>query len=87
MNNTTNPVESAPAESQSSLSTLEIVIGLFALLLALAAVVVAIIQLHRSRPATQRHQQPEPEVGQITTELSTIANDVANAGSIGSNIR
>jgi flagellar basal body-associated protein FliL len=87
MNHTAAPAESAPAGLGSSPSTIEIILGLLALLLALAAVVIAAIQLHQVRTASHRPRQPEPELGQINIELPIVTNHVADIDSVGNNAR
>jgi hypothetical protein len=87
MNNTADLAESAPAGPGYSPSTIEVIIGLFALVLALATVVIAIIQLHQARAARHQHRQPEPELGQANIELPTITSHVAVTDPVGNNTR
>jgi flagellar basal body-associated protein FliL len=87
MNNTADLAESAPAGPGYSPSTIEVIIGLLALVLALATVVIAIIQLHQARAARHQHRQPEPELGQANIELPTITSHVAVTDPVGNNTR
>lgn len=68
MNNTASQPESASADSGPS--TIEIIIGLLALVLALAAVVVAIAQLHLAR--TTKRRQSDPESGQTNIAMTPM---------------
>ena len=62
MNHTTGPSESSPAISDQSPFTVEIIIGLLALTLALAGVVVAVAQYLQVRDAQRRHSDIEAGV-------------------------
>jgi hypothetical protein len=83
MNDTASLGESAPAGPGSSPS-LEAIIELLALILALAGVVVAIIELHQAIEARRRRRQPEPELGLTNIELPAITNHVADTDPVGS---
>jgi hypothetical protein len=77
MNNTMGQLE--PASADSGPSTIEIIIGLLALALALAAVIVGIAQYLLAR--AERRRQSDPEFGQTNIEMmpvvpsNTSAND------------
>jgi flagellar basal body-associated protein FliL len=85
MNATTGQPD--PASTDSGPSTIEIIIGFLALVLALAAVVVGVAQYFQARAAKHQRRQPEPELGQTNIELSTITNHVADTDSVASNAR
>jgi flagellar basal body-associated protein FliL len=59
-----------PASADSGPSTIEIIIGLLALLLALAAVVVGVAQYLLAR--AERRRQSDPESGQPNTEMMPV---------------
>jgi hypothetical protein len=69
MNNTVAPAGPAPIESGRP-STLEVIIGLLALVLALAAVVVGIAQYLQTRAARRRHPDTESGVELTPTNPS-----------------
>jgi hypothetical protein len=77
MNNTLGPAGPAPIDS--GLSPIEITIGLLALILALAAVVVGVAQYLQARAA--KHRKSDPESG---AELSVITSRQSNNGYVGS---
>jgi hypothetical protein len=81
MNNTIAPAGPAPIASSPPF-TLEIIIGLLALILALAGVVVGVAQYLQARAA--RRRQPDPESG---VELSIIQRSLSNTLSVGSDYR
>jgi hypothetical protein len=81
MNNTVVPDGPAPINSELP-STIEIIIGGLALVLALAAVVVGIAQYLQARAAKRR--QSDPESG---TELSVVQRRQSDAESVGSGPR
>jgi hypothetical protein len=68
MNNTLGPAEPAPINSGPS--TIEVIIGLLALVLALAAVVIGVAQYIQARAAKRR--QMDLEIGQTTIEMPTM---------------
>ena len=73
--------ESAPADSGPS--TIEIIIGLLALVLALAAVVVGIAQYLLAR--AERRRQSDPESGQANIEmLPVVPSHASGAESVAS---
>jgi hypothetical protein len=80
MNNTLGPAGPAPIDS--GLSPIEITIGLLALILALAAVVVGVAQYLQARAAKRRQSDPESGV-----ELSVVHSRQSDAESVGSGPR
>jgi hypothetical protein len=78
MDNTVVPDGPAPINSGLP-STIEIIIGLLALVLALAAVVVGVAQYLQARAAKRR--QSDPESG---TELSVVQRRPSDTHSVGS---
>jgi hypothetical protein len=83
MKDTTGQPE--PASADSAPSTIEIIIGLLALVLALAAVVVGVAQYLQAKAA--RRRQADPESGQTDIELQTTSNHMADTGFVGGNTR
>jgi hypothetical protein len=81
MNNTLAPAAPAPTISGPPF-TLEIIIGLLALILALAGVVVGVAQYLQARAARRRQSDPESGV-----ELSIIQRSLSDALSVGSGYR
>jgi hypothetical protein len=81
MNNTLAPAGPAPIASGLPF-TLEIIIGLLALILALAGVVVGVAQYLQARAARRRQSDPESGV-----ELSIIQRSLSDALSVGSGYR
>jgi hypothetical protein len=59
-----------PASADSGPSTIEVIIGLLALFLALAAVVVGVAQYLQAR--TARRRQLDPESGQANIEMVPV---------------
>jgi hypothetical protein len=84
MNNTMGQPESASADSGPS--TIEIIIGLLALVLALAAVVVGVAQYLQAR--TARRRQSDPESGQADIEMvPVVPSNASDTDSVTSNHR
>jgi hypothetical protein len=81
MNNTLGPAGPAPTNSGLP-STIEIIIGGLALVLALAAVVVGVAQYLQARAARRRQSDPESGV-----ELSVVPSRQSDAESVGSGPR
>jgi hypothetical protein len=72
MDSTTGSPGPSSPDSGHSPPPIEIIIGLLALVLALAAVVVAIAQLHQQARAAERlHRQADPESEQNSIEMLT----------------
>lgn len=78
MNNTVVPDGPAPINSGLP-STIEIIIGLLALILALAAVIVGVAQYLQARAARLRQSDSESDV-----ELSVVPSRQSDAESVGS---
>jgi hypothetical protein len=81
MNNTIAPAGPAPIASSPPF-TLEIIIGLLALILALAGVVVGVAQYLQARAARRRQPDPESDV-----ELSIVQRSFSDALSVESDYR
>ena len=72
-----------PASADSGPPTIEIIIGLLALALALAAVIVGIAQYLLAR--AERRRQSDPESGQINIEmLPVVPSHASGAESVAS---
>lgn len=72
-----------PASADSGPSTIEIIIGLLALALALAAVIVGIAQYLLAR--AERRRQSDPESGQANIEmLPVVPSHASGAESVAS---
>ena len=81
MNSTMGQLE--PAAADSGPPTIEIIIGLLALALALAAVIVGIAQYLLAR--AERRRQSDPESGQINFEmLPVVPSHASGAESVAS---
>jgi len=81
MNNTMGQLE--PASADSGPPTIEIIIGLLALALALAAVIVGIAQYLLAR--AERRRQSDPESGQANIEmLPVVPSHASGAESVAS---
>jgi hypothetical protein len=80
MNNTVAPAGPAPIESERP-STLEVIIGLLALILALAAVVVGIAQYLQARAAKRQHSDTESGV-ELKPTIPGRRSDIDSVGSM-----
>ena len=84
MNNTMGQLE--PASADSGPSTIEIIIGLLALVLALAAVIVGIAQYLLAR--AERRRQSDPESDHANIEMLPVVPSLAsNTDSVTANRR